>query len=630
MGVGRPGAGITSPVKIVANIFISFIGAGMLGLPFAFKEAGIMEGALIMAVVGYLSVAAMLMLIDCKYAILSSGGRAGGRSIIMEKKVPLLPPDSSDDEDEDERHPPTPSTDLTYGDVGLYALGPGGKRLVDIAIVVSQIGFCCGYLIYLCKNLNLYIPRISQKVWLILLLPPLYLLTLLRHLNKLAVFSLFAQISNVLALAVVFWFDFSHSEEVPFQPNEFSIKGFPFFFAVAIYCYEGAGMIFSLEESVAEKKRDKFRSIFVCTMTGLTTLYICFGVSGYASFGPHTMDIITLNLPHSSGSVDFAAMVKICLGISLFFTYPMMMFPVTHLLDKTFGLQNAPHKGNMLRMVLVGLTGLVVSAVPNFGILISLIGATCCTLLAFILPAAFHLSIFRQRLTKRQWYFDMFLVVLGIIGSVVGLWDAFNRMSEGHDPLLEVNEFSQSTGRNNSLHSHVKVTLAPASNISLLSTSVLKNISEAEATYGKLNTTKDVTQMSVKDGRIKVGKNMTTVRPVEELNVSSPSSPSAVPGMVTKAVVADKNHNSGKLNQMGSDAKVLLKTVDQQGTNKSDSASKDETNSSMPSIVPTEVNNKNIDSTISAERVEGDTSASEKVQPVQESAKETVTKSKKT
>lgn len=54
--------------------------------------------------------------------------------------MPLLPPDSSDDEDEDERHPPTPSTDLTYGDVGLYALGPGGKRLVDIAIVVSQIG----------------------------------------------------------------------------------------------------------------------------------------------------------------------------------------------------------------------------------------------------------------------------------------------------------------------------------------------------------------------------------------------------------------------------------------------------------------------------------------------------------
>ena len=51
---------------------------------------------------------------------------------------------------------------------------------------------------------------------------------------------------------------------------------------------------------------------------------------------------------------------------------------------------------NVVRLVLVTMTGLVVSAVPNFAVLMSLIGATCCTLLAFILPAAFHLSIFRQ------------------------------------------------------------------------------------------------------------------------------------------------------------------------------------------------------------------------------------------
>ena len=46
-----------------------------------------MEGALIMALVGYLSVTAMLMLIDCKYAILSSGGRRGGHAITMDKQV---------------------------------------------------------------------------------------------------------------------------------------------------------------------------------------------------------------------------------------------------------------------------------------------------------------------------------------------------------------------------------------------------------------------------------------------------------------------------------------------------------------------------------------------------------------
>ncbi|XP_076039859.1 uncharacterized protein LOC143024702 [Oratosquilla oratoria] len=448
MGLTRPNSGITSPTKITANVFISFIGAGMLGLPYAFKESGIIEGALIMSMVGYLSISAMIMLIDCKYAILNSGGRSGGKTITMETNVPLIPPDSS--EDDDEAHPPTPSTDLTYGDVGLFALGPSGKRLVDIAIVISQVGFCCGYLIYLCKNLSTYLSILSQSMWLILLLPPLYGLTLLRHLNKLAVFSLFAQVSNILALAVVFWFDFSHTEEMPFNPKGFSIKGFPFFFAVSIYCYEGAGMILSLEESVAESCRHKFRSLFICTMSGITLLYITFGTSGYLSFGPHTQDIITLNLKHGEGDspIDFAALVKICLGISLFFTYPMMLFPVTHLLDRSLGLQMSPTKGNLLRLALVATTGFVVVAVPNFAILMSLIGATCCTLLAFILPATFHMSIFKGRLTKKQWYFDMLLIFLGVVGSVISLCDSLGRM--GQDPAVDLNEFSPSPYKNES------------------------------------------------------------------------------------------------------------------------------------------------------------------------------------
>ena len=31
-------------IKNAANIFISFIGAGVLGLPYAFKKAGLLEG----------------------------------------------------------------------------------------------------------------------------------------------------------------------------------------------------------------------------------------------------------------------------------------------------------------------------------------------------------------------------------------------------------------------------------------------------------------------------------------------------------------------------------------------------------------------------------------------------------
>lgn len=41
-GVANSGAGTKSTIKIFANIFISFLGSGVLGLPYAFKEVGIM------------------------------------------------------------------------------------------------------------------------------------------------------------------------------------------------------------------------------------------------------------------------------------------------------------------------------------------------------------------------------------------------------------------------------------------------------------------------------------------------------------------------------------------------------------------------------------------------------------
>lgn len=58
-------------VRVVANIFISFIGAGVLGLPYAFKQAGLLEGFIVMSLVSYCSVKAMLLLIDCKYKVIS-------------------------------------------------------------------------------------------------------------------------------------------------------------------------------------------------------------------------------------------------------------------------------------------------------------------------------------------------------------------------------------------------------------------------------------------------------------------------------------------------------------------------------------------------------------------------------
>ena len=64
---------------------------------------------------------------------------------------------------------------------------------------------------------------------------------------------------------------------------------------------------------------------------------------------------------------------------------------------------------NLLRVVMVCTTGVVVMAVPNFANLMALIGATCCSLLAFILPGVFHVKLFKGSVTWLSLLIDFYV-----------------------------------------------------------------------------------------------------------------------------------------------------------------------------------------------------------------------------
>ncbi|XP_060064830.1 uncharacterized protein LOC132545171 [Ylistrum balloti] len=451
---GDIGVGSRHPVKIFANIFISFIGAGVLGLPFAFKEAGILEGVFVMTTVGVLSVKAMMLIVDCKYKLLQDKKVEEHRDSKHRKykekevnddglaeKVEIVNLLSGDQEILPQTTEYKP--EMSYGDVGYYALGHTGRVLVDVAILVSQTGFCCAYLIFITENLSDYMRHMRLIHWLLVLLPPLCLMTFIRHLGSLAITSLMAQCSNLLAFAVVIWFDFDHIHKIEIHPKKMSLNGLPFFLAISIYCYEGAGMILSLESSLAEDVRHLFKKYFISTMVIVTSMYISFGACGYLSFGKETNEIITLNLPKGD-SIDFAMIVKSCLCLALFFTYPVMMFPVMKILEGYLFVDGESQiwKGNALRLFMVLVTGLTVLLIPNFANLMALVGATCCTLLAFILPGLFHMSIHKGSLSIKQVVIDWTLIFIGVVGTIVCTVDALKRLQESHQ--LNIEDFSAS------------------------------------------------------------------------------------------------------------------------------------------------------------------------------------------
>lgn len=531
-----------SSFRIFCNLFIAFVGAGILGLPFAFKEAGLVEGCVIMLAVGFISSKAMILLINCKEKILSSdefynqSSKSGSpsrfspekrsasplkkvKSILVDNKKiedakqSLLPSDDESDDSSSPRSTPLPKT-IMYGDVGYYALGTLGKMLVEVALVISQAGFCCSYLIYISETLS-SLSIFSRIQILLLAMPLLMFMALIKDLHSMAVFSFFAQFANLSAFAVVFWFDFEHYGKVKFEPKSASLSSVPFFMAVGIYCYEGAGMILSIEDSVAASHRNKFRRLFVVTMILVTLLYVSFGVSGFLSYGLETSPIITTNLPHGTGSsVDFAIVVKLLLCFALLFTYPVMLFPVVKLVEANLeerlltllksarlirDIQSCMLSRSLIRISVVLLTNLVVVLIPNFANLMALVGASCCTLLAFILPGIFHFQLFRNSgIARSQIWFDVFLIILGIVGASLGTADALNRIRtplptpQTNSLVDAVSSSSSSSSTHLSSSSHLSSSTAssatdsfppPTDDAAASTATLLTNLSSSVANY---------------------------------------------------------------------------------------------------------------------------------------------------
>ncbi|GAB2224458.1 hypothetical protein Droror1_Dr00005219 [Drosera rotundifolia] len=77
-----------------------------------------------------------------------------------------------------------------------------------------------------------------------------------------------------------------------------------------------------------------------------------------------------------------------------------------------------------LRWVMVLGVCLVAMLVPNFADFLSLVGSSVCVALGFVLPAFFHLLVFKEEMGKGGMVLDGAIVVIGIMLGVSGTWTA--------------------------------------------------------------------------------------------------------------------------------------------------------------------------------------------------------------
>nr|CAD1844698.1 unnamed protein product [Ananas comosus var. bracteatus] len=267
-------------------------GGGVLGLPYTFMRTGWAAGLAVLLGVAALTFHCMMLLVRTRRRL-------------------------------------EPCKIASFGDLGMAVSGPLGRLAVDSMIVLSQAGFCVGYLIFICNSLAHLLPSLPKPSFVLAMLPFQLALNSVRSLTLLAPISIFADLVDLGAMGVVLGQDLSVLASAPPPVRACgSPAALLYGVGVAVYAFEGIGMVLPLEAEAADKPR--FGRALALSMAFIAAMYGLFGALGYLAFGDDTRDIITTNL----GPGWLTVLVQVGLCVNLFFTMPVMMNPVYEVAER--------------------------------------------------------------------------------------------------------------------------------------------------------------------------------------------------------------------------------------------------------------------------------------------------------
>lgn len=207
--------------------------------------------------------------------------------------------------------------------------------------------------------------------------------------------SLFANVSIIFALVtIMFYSERTYEQEPELHENlrYLDPTAMPLFFGIAVFNFEGNGVILNLHSSM--KEPEKFEPLMRNVLIAVIFILVTFAICSYEAFGYKINDMVTLNLPHD----NLTSTVQLMYCLALLGSYPLQIIPAIDITEKTKCFQSLPlpscleaypfAKNIVLRTLIVTLTAVLAMIVPKFGLFINLSGAFACTALAFILPVS--------------------------------------------------------------------------------------------------------------------------------------------------------------------------------------------------------------------------------------------------
>ncbi|KAI9492230.1 transmembrane amino acid transporter protein-domain-containing protein [Zychaea mexicana] len=397
----------------------SIIGAGIIGLPFSFKEAGFWMGIILLIT--------LTVVVDWTVRLLMYDGKLAGRS--------------------------------TYQDLLEFSFGRAGL----IAISIFQFAFGFGGMCAYCVILGDTIPHVIRSLvegiddipilWIfanrrlcIIFFTVFvsYPLSLYRDISKLAKTSGLALIAiGVIIISVII--------EGPKMPPD--IRGSPeqrfnfsnneMFQAIAVIsfafvCHHNSFLIFG---SLKQPSLNRFATVTHLSMVIAFITCMTLAVSGYVVFTDKTAGNILNNFPSDNTLINVA---RLAFGLNMFTTIPLEAFVCREVLETFFwpakAFQRTRHIAITTVLVLVALTVSLLTC--NLGIVLELTGGFSATALAFILPPLCYLKLARGSVFQRSKIPHWACLTFGLSIMVVSTFYSLQKVFQAHHTATNGGEVS--------------------------------------------------------------------------------------------------------------------------------------------------------------------------------------------
>ncbi|KAK4988386.1 hypothetical protein LTR66_007342 [Elasticomyces elasticus] len=361
----------------------SFVGTGVLFLPRAFLNGGMLFSNLVLLFIALLSFWCFILLVNTRL------------------KVPT-----------------------SFGDMGGQLYGWPVKALINFSLVISQIGFASAYIVFVSENLQAFIMAVSQcrtfidiKYMILMQMVVFLPLSLYRNINNIQKLALVADAFICLGLIYLYYYDIYTiaSQHGVADIVNFNKDSWTLFIGTAIFTFEGIGLIIPIQSGM--KDPTKFPRVLGAVMVVISVIFISMGALSYAAYGSSTKTVIILNMPQDNKMVNG---VQFIYSLAILLSTPLQIYPAIEITSQQLFSRTGKYnpwikwKKNVFRFFMVMLcAGIAWLGANDLDKFVALVGSFACIPLVYIYPPLLHYRAVSTKTWQRT--ADVLLCVFGFV-----------------------------------------------------------------------------------------------------------------------------------------------------------------------------------------------------------------------